>query len=95
MAYQINFLFKDVLCYWDGASLPDFLTDRPNDALMGHSINWAKRNKLKFYNLGGSPEKAEGLIKFKEDWGGERKKYFIYEKTSTLGKIQNLARKLL
>ena len=95
MAYQINFVCKDTLYYWDGASWPDFLHDRPNDALMGHSIKWAKENSLKFYNLGGSPEKAEGLIKFKEDWGGERKNYFIYERQSTLGKIQKAVRKFL
>ncbi len=95
IAYQINFLFKDMLFYWDGASLPAYLQDRPNDALMGHSLNWAKENKIKFYNLGGSPPKAKGLVKFKEDWGGERKNYFIYEKTSAMGRIQNLVKKLL
>jgi len=95
IAYQINFSFKDTLYYWDGASSPDSLTDRPNDALMGHSIQWAKERKLKFYNLGGSPEKAAGLIRFKEDWGGERKDYFIYEKTSGMGKLVNLARRIL
>lgn len=95
IAYQINFCFKDTLYYWDGGSSPDFLPDRPNDALMGHSIKWAKDNKLKFYNLGGSPQESEGLIRFKEDWGGERKDYFIYEKESTLGKIQKAVRKFL
>ncbi len=95
IAYQINFLFKDMFYYWDGASSPSFLKDRPNDALMGYSLNWAKENKLKFYNLGGSPQDARGLIKFKEEWGGKRKTYFIYEKSSSLGKLQNLVRKSL
>src|SRR5574341_98293 len=95
IAYQINFFFKDMLYYWDGASSASFLSDRPNDALMGHSLNRAKENKIRFYNLGGSPEKAHGLIKFKEDWGAERKNYFIYEKISAWGKMHNLARKLL
>lgn len=95
IAYQINFCYKDTLYYWDGGSSPDFLPDRPNDALMGHSLKLAKENKLKFYNLGGSPQESGGLTRFKEDWGGERKNYFIYEKESTLGKIQNLTRKFL
>lgn len=95
VAYQINFVFKDTLYYWDGGSLPDSLAERPNDALMGHSIKWAKENNLKFYNLGGSPQEPEGLIRFKEEWGGERKNYFFYEKKSALGKIQKVARKFL
>jgi len=95
MAYQINFVFKDTLYYWDGGSSADFLPDRPNDALMGHSLKWAKENKFKFYNLGGSPRESEGLIRFKEDWGGERKDYFICEKESALGRIQKAVRKFL
>ncbi len=95
IAYQINFVFKDMLYYWDGASRPDFLSDRPNDALMGHSLSWTKENKIRFYNLGGSPQKAEGLIKFKEDWGGERNNYFVYERSSILGKVQDSARKIV
>jgi len=95
MAYQINFVFKDTLYYWDGGSSPDSLAERPNDALMGHSIIWAKSNNLKFYNLGGSPQKSEGLIRFKEDWGGDRKDYFTYEKESTLGKIQKAVLRFL
>lgn len=95
IAYQINFVFKEMLYYWDGASRVDFLADRPNDALMGHSLSWAKENKMKSYNLGGSPDKAQGLIKFKEDWGGERKNYFVYERSSILGKVQDLARKIV
>lgn len=95
IAYQVNFVFRDTLYYWDGGSLPDFLPDRPNDALLGYSLKWAKENKLKFYNLGGSPQESKGLIRFKEDWGGERKEYFIYEKESTLGKIQKAALKFL
>jgi len=95
IAYQINFVCQDTLYYWDGGSSPDFLGDRPNDALMGHSLKWAKENKLKYYNLGGSPQESEGLIKFKQDWGAERRNYFIYEKTSPLGKMQNLVRKFL
>ena len=95
MAYQINFVFKDTLYYWDGGSSPDSLADRPNDALMGHSITWAKSENLKYYNLGGSPKESEGLIRFKEEWGGERKDYFIYEKESALGRIQKAVRNFL
>ena len=80
IAFQINFLFKDTIYYWEGASDFKALSLRPNDALFKETIQWGISQGFKYLNLGGSPEKAEGLVRFKEAWGGERKKYPVYYK---------------
>ncbi|HVP37383.1 MAG TPA: GNAT family N-acetyltransferase, partial [Terriglobales bacterium] len=80
IAFQINFLFKDTIYYWEGASLPEALNQRPNDALFSDIIQWGISQGYKYLNLGGSPEDAEGLVRFKEAWGGEKREYLIYSK---------------
>jgi hypothetical protein len=59
---------------------------------MGQSLVWCQQHQKCLYNLGGSPKGAEGLVHFKEQWGGKEKKYYIYEKTFPLGKLVNLVR---
>ena len=80
IAFQINFLFKDTIYYWEGASEIETLPLRPNDALFKDTIQWGISQGYKYLNLGGSPRKAEGLVRFKEAWGGEKKSYLIYSK---------------
>lgn len=80
IAFQINFLFKDTLYYWEGASELEALSLRPNDALFSDTIQWGLSQGYRHYNFGGSPKSAEGLIRFKEAWGGEKKDYLIYSK---------------
>ena len=80
IAFQINFLYKDSIYYWEGASLSEALNLRPNDTLFSDTIQWGISRGYKYLNLGGSPEKAEGLVRFKEAWGGEKKEYLIYSK---------------
>lgn len=80
IAFQINFLYKDTIYYWEGASLSEASNLRPNDALFSDTIQWGISKGYKYLNLGGSPEKATGLVRFKEAWGGEKKEYFIYSK---------------
>lgn len=93
IGYQINFLFKDQLCMWDAASEPESLSWRPNDYLMGQSLKWCQEHKVITYNLGGSPIEAEGLVHFKEQWGGQEKNYSVYEKTFLLGRLVDLFRR--
>lgn len=83
----MNFVFKDTVYAWEMGSDLKELNARPNDALFLHSILWAKKNGLKFFNFGATPEKAEGMIRFKESWGAERKEYLIYEKKKRLGQF--------
>ncbi len=42
---------------------------------------------VKYMNLGGSPEGAESLEKYKKRWGGEVKTYSCYSYKSLLGKL--------
>ena len=83
----VNFVFKDTFYAWEGGSDYQELSARPNDALYVHSILWAKRNGLRIFNFGATPEKAEGMIRFKESWGAHRKEYLIYEKKKGLGEF--------
>ncbi len=83
----INFVFKDTLYAWEGGTDPVELNARPNDALFLQSILWAKRNGLKIFNFGATPEAAEGMVRFKESWGAENKEYLIYEKKKRLGEF--------
>src|SRR3989304_6428341 len=93
IGYQINFVFKDELYLWDGGSDPEGLSWRTNDFLMGQSLKWCKEHNLFHYNLGGSPPGTEGLVHFKEQWGGKRKSYQVYEKTFTLAKLVDILRR--
>jgi hypothetical protein len=95
IAFQINFLFKDTIYYWEGASLSEALDLRPNDALFSDTIQWGITQGYKYLNLGGSPEKAEGLVRFKESWGGEKKEYLIYSKKKFWYKTAEKLRQLL
>ena len=88
----INFVFKDTLYSWEGGTDPQELNARPNDALFLQSILWAKKNGLKIFNFGATPQGAESMIKFKESWGAERKEYLIYEKKKRLGEFINRIR---
>jgi lipid II:glycine glycyltransferase (peptidoglycan interpeptide bridge formation enzyme) len=83
----VNFVFKDTFYAWEGGSDFQELNARPNDALYVYSILWAKRNGLRIFNFGATPEKAEGMIRFKESWGAHRKEYLIYEKKKGLGEF--------
>jgi lipid II:glycine glycyltransferase (peptidoglycan interpeptide bridge formation enzyme) len=80
IAFQINFLFKDTIYYWEGASELEALPLRPNDALFSDTIQWGISQGYRFLNFGGSPQGAEGLVRFKQAWGGEKKDYTIYVK---------------
>ncbi|MDP3024170.1 MAG: GNAT family N-acetyltransferase [candidate division Zixibacteria bacterium] len=95
IAFQINFLYKNTIYYWEGASLSEALNLRPNDALFSDTIQWGISQGYRYFNLGGSPEKAEGLVRFKEAWGGERKDYLIYSKKKFWYKAAEKLKRLL
>jgi hypothetical protein len=80
IAFQINFLFKDTIYYWEGASELEALPLRPNDALFSDTTQWGISQGYRFLNFGGSPQGAEGLVRFKQAWGGEKRDYTIYVK---------------
>jgi len=93
LGYQINFRFKDQFYLWDAGSDPEYLNLRGNDLLMGESLRFCNEKGISTFNLGGSPPGAEGLVHFKEQWGGSKKEYFIYERKSFLGKLLGFVRR--
>ncbi len=92
VGYQINFNYRNLLIMWDAGFDSDGLNLRASDYLMGESLKWCRENRVTDYNLGGSPPGAEGLIHFKEQWGGKVKQYFVYEKTLLFGKLSDFLR---
>ncbi len=68
------------------ASLREFLKFQPNNLLYWEMIKWAKNNSYKTCDLGGYQLNAKPgnklyeINKFKERWGGELKKYYVYSK---------------
>lgn len=56
--------------YLHGASDPVFQKARPSDALFRHVILWAKEINAEQFNMMSSPRLQQGLVRFKEKWGG-------------------------
>lgn len=67
------------------ASNPEFLKYQPNNLLYWEIIRWSKENGFAIFDLGGyqlNTEKGSKLYeinKFKLRWGGEIRKYYIYD----------------
>lgn len=72
--------YGDTATYWDGASDPEFRRLRPADALIQSTVDWGLGLGCRWLNLGGSPPGAEGLVRFKESWGGVERVYAVYSK---------------
>ncbi len=89
----INFYFKDMVFSWEGASDYNYQSLRPNDALRFHSILWAKKNNFFLYNLGATPEKGSGMLRFKESWGAKKRYYKVWEWESLCGRFLKKTRK--
>jgi lipid II:glycine glycyltransferase (peptidoglycan interpeptide bridge formation enzyme) len=89
-AYMITFAFKKQVYFWDAASDLETLNLRPNDLLMGHSLSWAQSNNYENFNLGSTPAGSEGVVKFKEEWGGKLKSYPVYVKRTPLERLIGL-----
>jgi lipid II:glycine glycyltransferase (peptidoglycan interpeptide bridge formation enzyme) len=68
------------------ASNHEFLKFQPNNLLYWHIIEWGKKNNCPIFDLGGYQLNAkEGsklyeINRFKERWGGEIKRYYVYSR---------------
>ena len=82
IGFSIDLFHDDTAVYWDGASHPEFRSLRPADALIQAAITWALKRGGRWLNLGGSPPEAQGLVRFKENWGGRMREYDVYRRQS-------------
>jgi len=84
---QINFIHADTLFNWQTVSDYDKRRFKPNHLLLDYAIDVARERTLSRVNLGASPEDAEGLIDYKDRWGGRQVEYDIYYYRSGLRKL--------
>ena len=89
VAGTLHFVYKDTIFDLLDASYKEYQHLRPNDLLVYSMIKWGAENGYKYYNFGASPLEAQGLVRFKENWGAEKIEYLTYEKKSELFKVFN------
>ncbi len=86
-ASQINLIWGDTLFNWQVVSDLGFRQVKPTYLLHDAMIAYAQNQKLRKINLGASPPEAEGLIEYKERWGGTEIGYDIMTSSSWLWRI--------
>ncbi|MBI5806474.1 GNAT family N-acetyltransferase [candidate division TA06 bacterium] len=78
LGFALSFIDSKTVHYWDGASYGAQARYRPGDALYGDIFTMAAGRGIRQVNLGASPPGAEGLVGFKQAWGGRPKEYHSY-----------------
>ncbi len=74
----INFIFNGSLFNWQTVSDYESRRLKPNHVLLADAIRRGVEAGVKQVNLGASPHDAQGLIDYKERWGGIRVDYDCY-----------------
>ncbi len=72
--------FNSSVRLWCEASDPDFLSYRPNNAVIDYIIRWACEHGYPRVDFGASPVESEGLIAFKEEWRAEKTWFCAFTK---------------
>ena len=80
IAGLLYLFFNRTVTLWCGASMPEFLEYRPNNAIFHHIIRWACAQGYEWVDLGASPPENTGLIAFKEQWRAQRYNFSVYAK---------------
>ncbi len=81
--------FNRYVRLWCETSDPNFLSYRPNNAVINYIIKWSCENGYRTVDFGASPAGNDGLVAFKEEWGA-KKQWF-----STLHKVYSHWRRRL
>jgi CelD/BcsL family acetyltransferase involved in cellulose biosynthesis len=95
IATSMFFTFKDNVIYWMNASYVEYRNLQPNNLLLSEMIKWSCENGYKYFNFGASPSEANGLIRFKENWGARKTEYNSYEKVSPTFKFASFCKRIL
>jgi hypothetical protein len=65
---------------WCGASDPNFLSYRPNNAIIDYIVQWSCKNNYPCVDFGATPPEREDLVAFKEGWRAERAWFYTFTK---------------
>jgi len=75
--------FNSSLRLWCEASDPDFLSYRPNNAIIDYIIQWACKYNYPYVDFGASPTENKGLVAFKEEWRAEKTWFHTFSKLNS------------
>ena len=87
IASQINFIYGDTLINWRVVSDYEQRRYKPNQVLLYAAVEKAVAMGANRINLGASPPDAEGLIAYKERWGGMEVEFDIYSHRSRIRRL--------
>jgi hypothetical protein len=87
VASQINFIYGDTLINWRVVSDYEWRRYKPNQILLYDAIEKAAARGVTKINLGASPPDADGLIAYKERWGGTKVEFDIYSYRSRMRRL--------
>ncbi|MCW2690751.1 MAG: hypothetical protein JWR37_5641, partial [Mycobacterium sp.] len=74
IAGAVYLAWNDALYYKFGASLPDALQLRPNDALAWTALRWASERGFRALDWGLSDLDQSGLVAYKRKWASEERR---------------------
>jgi CelD/BcsL family acetyltransferase involved in cellulose biosynthesis len=74
VAGALYLVWNDIAYYKFGASIPDELARRPNEAVHCEAIRWAAERGLGLLDWGLSDLDQPGLLRFKRKWGGRERR---------------------
>jgi|GEM_PF-609199 len=72
--------FNSSVRLWCEASDPNFLSYRPNNAVIDYIIRWACEHGYPRVDFGASPPESKGLIAFKEEWRAQKAWFYTFTK---------------
>jgi hypothetical protein len=86
-ASHIYFVERDMLLHWQASYDKRFSHLKPNQLIMYTTARELARKGVRTLNLGSSPPEADGLVEYKEKWGGSTRRYRSLNRQSILGRM--------
>ena len=86
IAAALYLVWNDVLYYKFGASIPEELPRRPNEAIHWTAIRWAKERGLRLLDWGLSDLDQPGLLRFKRKWGSVERRIVTLRRRRPAGR---------
>lgn len=72
--------FNSCVRLWCEASDQEFLSHRPNNAMIDYIIRWSCERGYGFVDFGASPPGNDGLVAFKEEWKARKAWFCAFSK---------------